>query len=122
MDTTKGRKVLDRFAKVIKVPQSRFYTAIKQKSGKIVTAGKGESATTTDETAGGYVKADDAKDINFMIIHKPAVIQFQKHVAPKIIEPSVNQDADAYLFGYRNVGIAKTYQNKLAGIYLHHKA
>lgn len=122
MDTTKSKEAMSGFAKVVKVPQSRFYTAIKQKSGKIITTGEGESATTTDETAGGYVKADSAKDINFMIIHKPAVIQFQKHVAPKIIEPSVNQTADAYKFGYRNVGIADTYENKLAGIYLHHKA
>lgn len=60
-------------------------------------------------------------DINFMIIHKPAVIQFAKHVAPKIIDPSVNQNADAYKFGYRKVGIADAYENKVAGIYLHHK-
>lgn len=25
-------------------------------------------------------------------------------------------------FGYRNVGIADVYENKVAGIYLHHKA
>lgn len=122
MDTTKSQKALENFAKVVKVPQTRFYTAIKLKSGKIITTGSGETAATTDETAGGYVKADSAKDINFMIIHKPAVIQFQKHVAPKIIEPAANQTADAYKFGYRNVGIADTYENKLAGIYLHHKA
>lgn len=122
MDTTKSKEAMSNFAKVVKVPQSRFYTAIKQKSGKIVTTGSGESATTSDETGGGYVKADGAKDINFMIVHKPAVIQFQKHVAPKIIEPAQNQTADAYKFGYRNVGIADTYENKLAGIYLHHKA
>lgn len=122
MDTTKSKEAMSNFAKVVKVPQSRFYTAIKQKSGKIITTGSGESATTSDETGGGYVKADGAKDINFMIVHKPAVIQFQKHVAPKIIEPAQNQTADAYKFGYRNVGIADTYENKLAGIYLHHKA
>jgi len=61
-------------------------------------------------------------EINFLIIHKPAVIQFPKHVAPKIIEPDKNQTADAYKFGYRNVGIADVYQNKVSGIYLHHKA
>lgn len=61
-------------------------------------------------------------DINFMIIEKSAVIQFEKHVAPKIITPEQNQSADAYKFGYRNVGIADVYENKVAGIYLHHKA
>lgn len=122
LDTTKSREVLQNFAKTIKVPQTRFYTAITQKSGKVTTSGEGDSATTNDETAGGYVKAVAAKDINFMIIHKPAVIQFPKHVAPKIIDPAQNQTADAYKFGYRNVGIADVYKNKLAGIYLHHKA
>ena len=111
MDTTKSREVLNRFAKTTDVPQTRFYTAITQYDGK-----------TSGEEAGGYVKAEGAKDINFMIVHKPAVIQFQKHVAPKIISPEQNQTADAWKYGYRNVGIADAYENKLAGIYLHHKA
>ena len=118
LDTTKSREVLSNFAKLVKVPQTRFYTAIQQRSGKLT--GSGEN--TADETAGGYVKAAEAKEINFLIIHKPAVIQFPKHIAPKIITPEANQDADAYKFGYRNVGIADLYQNKLAGVYLHHKA
>ena len=44
-----------------------------------------------------------------------------KHIAPKIITPEQNQTADGYKFGYRNVGIAEAYENKVAGIYLHHK-
>lgn len=111
MDTTKSREVLDSFAKIIKVPQNRFYTAISLYDGK-----------TEGETKGGYVKAVGAKDINFMIIHKPAVIQYQKHIAPKIIAPEANPDADAWSYGYRNYGIADAYENKLAGIYLNYKA
>ena len=111
MDTTKSREVMQNFAASIKVPQTRFYTAIDQNDG-----------TSSGEEAGGYKKGSGAADINFMIIHKSAVIQFQKHVAPKIITPEQNQDADAYKFGYRNVGIADVYENKVAGIYLHHKA
>ena len=103
--------MLDRFAQRILVPQTRFYTAIDQKDG-----------STNGQEAGGYAKASGGKDINFMIIHKPAVIQFQKHVAPKIISPELNQTGDAWKYGYRNVGIADVYENKVAGIYLHHKA
>ena len=110
METTKSREVMQNFANVKKVPQTRFYTAIEQKSGK------------GEESEGGYAKAADAKDINFMIIHKPAVIQFPKHIAPKIITPEMNQSADGYKFGYRQVAIADVYENKVAGIYLHHKA
>ena len=122
MDTTKSREVLARFAAVVDVPQTRFYTKIAQKSGKAITGGTNEAPTSTDETAGGYAKASEGKDINFMVIHKPAVIQFQKHVAPKIITPQGNPDADAYKFGYHNVGVAKVYQNKAAGVYVHSKA
>lgn len=111
LDTTKSREVLGSFAKVVKVPQSRFYTAIEQLDG-----------STTSEEAGGYRKATGAADINFMVIHKPALIQFSKHVAPKIITPDANQSADGYKFGYRHVAIADVYENKVAGIYLHHKA
>ena len=120
LDTTKSKEVLDGFAKVVKVPQSRFYTSIKQLSGKVEPVSGG--STTDDQTAGGFKKADSAKNINFMIIHKPAVIQYQKHVAPKVITPEQNQHADAWEFGYRNVGIADAYENKVAGIYLHKAA
>ena len=119
LDTTKSKEVLDGFAKIVKIPQSRFYTGIKQLSGKVETiSGSG----TDDQTAGGFKKADGAKNINFMIIHKPAVIPYQKHVAPKVITPEQNQDADAWKFGYRNVGISDAYENKVAGIYLHKAA
>lgn len=108
LDTTKSREVLSRFAKIITVPQTRFYTAIEQLDG--VSSGKAK---------GGYQKATAASNINFMIIHKPALIQFTKHLDTKVIEPSVNQDSDGYKFGYRMVGIADVYENKTAGIYCH---
>ena len=110
LDTTKSKEVMARFAQIILVPQTRFYTAIDLKSGK------------DTEAAGGYAKNADAKDINFMVIHKPAVMQYNKHIAPKVITPDANPDADAWKFGYRKYGLADVYENKVAGIYLHHKA
>ena len=121
MDTTKSREVLSRFAGVIDVPQSRFYSKLALKTGKLLTFGSGDNLTTDDQREGGFVKASNGKDLNFVVIHKPAVIQFQKHVAPKIITPDVNQSGDSYKFGYRNVGIADVYGNKLAGVYVHQK-
>ena len=50
------------------------------------------------------------------------MIQFEKHVAPKIITPEANQKADAWKYGYRNVGVADVYSNKTAGIYVHKEA
>lgn len=110
LDTTKSREILSRFASKTLVPQTRFYTAIDQKDGH-----------TGGQEAGGYAKAEGGKELNFMVIHKPALIQFEKHVAPKIVTPDQNQEADAYKYGYRNVGVADVYKNKLAGVYASNK-
>lgn len=111
LDTTKSKEVLKRFTQVIEVPQTRFYTAIDLKDGKSI-----------GETTGGYAKAEGGKDINFMIVEKSAVMQYNKHIAPKVVTPEANQDADAWKFGYRKYGLADVYKNKVAGIYVHHKA
>lgn len=107
LETTKSKEVLKKFSQVIEMPQNRFYTAIKQLSGK------------DGEEAGGYTRATGAANINFLVVEKSATIQFAKRVNSKIITPELNQDADAYKYGYRQVGIADAYENKRAGIYLH---
>lgn len=111
VDTTKSREILGSFASIGKVPQSRFYTAVKLNDG-----------TTSGEEAGGFTKASGAKDINFMIIHKPALLQYTKHAVNKVITPEENQTSDGYIFHFRAYGLADVYDNKVAGIYLHHKA
>lgn len=111
MDTTKSKEVLSRFASITKVPQTRFYSAVELLDGK-----------NSGEEAGGYKKADGAVELNFEVIHKPAVLQFTKHAVPKIISPEANQDADAWKYGYRNYGLCDAYENKVAGIYVHKKA
>lgn len=104
LDTNKSREVLKKFAEIKEVPQSRFYTQI----------------TLTPNAAGGYTKnATAGKEINFMIVHPTATVQFPKHVAPKVVTPEQNQNADAYKFGYRIVGVAKVKENKVSGIYVH---
>lgn len=110
MDTTASRKALERFSKIISVPQTRFYTAITQFDGK-----------TEGQKKGGYAKAGDAKDINFMIIHPSALMQYNKLVKPKIITPEQNQNSDAWKYGYRLVSLADVYKNKLAGVFCHTK-
>lgn len=111
LDTTKSREILNSFTIKKKVPQSRFYTAIDLLDGK-----------SAGEEAGHYKKNDEGKDINFMIIHKSAIIKFDKHIANDLIPPSVNADSDGYILKYRKYGIVDVYKNKVAGIYLSHKA
>lgn len=118
MDTTKSREMLDTFAGVIRVPQSRFYTAIELYDGVDHSGTSG----LVDESAGYFTKASEGKDINFMIVHKPAIIKFNKHTASNIITPEANQRSDGYIQKYRKYGLVDVYENKRAGIYLHHKA
>ena len=94
--------------RVIRVPQSRFYTAITMRDGK-----------TSGQEAGGYVGTSGAYPINFMIVHPSAVCQVLKHVKPRIFAPDVNQKADAWKFDYRVYHDTFVYENKVKGIYLH---
>lgn len=103
LDTTASKKAIEGFAGIIKVPQGRFYNKI----------------TLTASGAGGFTKASGGRDMNFLIVDKQAAIQYQKHTVSKLITPDQNQDADAWKFGYRTVGIAECKDNKKDGIYVH---
>ena len=111
LDTTKSKAVLNKFSKVVEVPQARFYTTIDLLDGK-----------TGGEEAGGFRKNTAGKEINFMIVEKSAILKYNKHVVPKIVTPDQNQTADGYIFGYRKYGLVDVYENKLAGVYCHHVA
>ena len=95
---------------IAKVPQSRFYTAVDTLSGKDA------------EAAGGFAKAEGAKDINFMIIDRASVIQLIKHGKIRVFDPDTNQSADAYKVDYRIYHDAWVLDNKKNGIYCHTKA
>ena len=103
LDTTASKKAIEGFAGIVKVPEGRFYS-------KIDLNANGE---------GGFKKNEAGKAINFLIVDKQTAIQFQKHTVSKIITPEANQDADAWKYGYRTVGIAEAYDNKKDGIYVH---
>ena len=107
-----NRGVLDEFASIEKVPQARFYTAIDLLNEE----------TDQSTMAGGFKKNTLGKEINFMIIEKSAVIKYDKHKVGDIIRPDDNQTSDGYMMKFRKYGIVDTYPNKLAGIFLSHKA
>lgn len=111
LDTTKSREALDGFAGIVKVPRGRFNTAIDLLSGR-----------DGDEIAGGWKPSELSKPINFLIVHKPALIKFDRHIAgPTVIGPDMNPDADASIVKYRKYGVVDGYENKRAGIYLSHQ-
>jgi hypothetical protein len=100
---TMSNRVLERFARVIEVPQVRFYTKIDLKSG---------------DTEFGYAKASTGKDINFMVVEKSAVIKFDKHVASRVFSPDELESLDSYMMKYRKYGIVELFDNKLDGVYV----
>ena len=65
--------------------------------------------------------AEESKDINFMIIHKPALLQYTKHNKMKVFTPDQDQDGDNYKWLYRLYGLNEYYNNKVAGIFVSHK-
>lgn len=93
---------------IVKVPQTRFYTAVTLNDGKT-------------KAAGGYVKGAEAKDINFMIVDRAAVIQLIKHGKIRVFDPDTNQSADAYKVDYRVYHDAWVLNSKKNGIYCHTK-
>lgn len=100
---TMSNRVLERFARVIEVPQVRFYTKIDLKSG---------------DTEFGYAKAAAGKAINFMVVEKSAVIKFDKHVASRVFSPDELEALDGFMMKYRKYGIVELFDNKLDGVYV----
>ena len=97
-------------------------------AGKIYYTKAGENYTVVAEPTGNpstsayYEKTvEESKDINFMIIHKPALLQYTKHNKMKVFTPDQDQDGDNYKWLYRLYGLNEYYANKTAGIFLSHK-
>jgi hypothetical protein len=97
-----SNRVLTRFARIVEVPQVRFYTKIALNSG--------------DGDQFGYSKAADGRAINFMVVEKSAVIKFDKHVASRVFSPDELESLDSYMMKYRKYGIVELLDNKLAGV------
>ena len=92
---------------IVYVNPSRFYTGITLKDG------------SADQW--GFAPAEGATQINFMIIYREAILQVKKFALPKIFDPDVNQEKDAWKFQFRLYHDAFVYDNKAKGIYLHKK-
>lgn len=75
---------------IIKVPSARMKTAYTFYDGK-----------TSGQTAGGFVAASDAKNINWLITPLTAPIAVNKTDKVRIFDPNTNQDADAWKLDYR---------------------
>ena len=116
---TVSKEIMAAFAGVIEVPQTRFYTRIDLNPG---TSEGGFGYKKGVASGSGSTAVPAGKDINFLIVEKSAVIKFDKHVASRIFQPDELENMDAYMQKYRKYGIVDVFDNKVAGIYLSHKA
>lgn len=81
------------------------------------------SSPDVDDIATYYeVDEDGSHALNFLIVEKSAVLQFTKHRVNKAFSPDENQDADAWIFNFREYGLSDVYENKTAGIYAHYNS
>jgi hypothetical protein len=103
METYKSKACMQRFAKIVQVPQSRFYTEVK-----------------IDDN--GFAKGEAGKNINFMIVEPKAAFAVAKHKKLRVFDPDTNQKRDDYLFQYRLYHDMFVYPQKAAGVYCHHTA
>ena len=144
----RSNRVLGRFARIVEVPQVRFYSAIDLLSGEedqfgyrraegvyqltedtSVVSGKtyytkgGEQYTPVSSPASGslssyYELVGAGAPINFMVVEKSAVIKFDKHVASRVFSPDELESLDSYMMKYRKYGIVELLDNKLAGVHV----
>ena len=90
--------------RVITVPSGRFNTA--------VTLAEPDA----HDGAGGYTATGST--INFMIVHPSAVMQAVKLANPRIFSPEVVQEAQAWMYDFRQYHGAWVKHQKTNGIYV----
>lgn len=92
-----------------------YYTKSGDKYVKVETPVTGSISTYYE------LKEKGSRNINFMIIHKPAMLQYTKHAKMKIFTPDSDDSGDFYRMLYRIYGLNDAYENKRAGIAVSHK-
>lgn len=91
---------------IIRVPSARMKTAFVFYDG-----------TTAGQEAGGFVADGAAKNINWLITARRAVIGITKADKPRIFDPATNQKADAWKIDYRRYHDLFIPDNKKDGLY-----
>ncbi|MEG1256616.1 hypothetical protein [Clostridium sp.] len=87
-------------------------------SARMKTAYVFNDGSTVGQEVGGFVAAGAAKDVNWIITPRTAPIAISKQEAPKIINPAINQDADAWKIAYRKYHDVWILDNKLAACHV----
>ena len=98
---------------VIATPANRMYTKITLYDGKTAASG-----SNPDQTIGGYTKAADGKDVNFMIMPTTTPIAVQKQDKMRIFSPDINQTLNAWRVDYRRFHDLWVLENKVNSLFV----
>jgi hypothetical protein len=90
-------------------------------SVRLKTAYVFNDAKTAGQTAGGFVAASGAKNINWIICPQSAPIAVSKTDTLRIFDPNTNQTAHAYKMDYRKYHDLWIPDNKLASVFVNVK-
>ena len=97
---------------IVRVPQTRFYSAITLNAGGSSNAGGyAKTSASTGVSAG--------KNLNFIVMDKNACYNVTKLNVAKIFTPDENQSKDAWQFDFRLYHDTFVLDNKKDGIYVH---
>lgn len=147
LDTTKSKKVMEKFSTIIEIPQTRMISAIDLNDGQTAYGfkkGTAKYAKTADtalvEGKTYYTKNGDTytavaspsladigsyyemtaaagKDVNFLCVEESAVVTAMDEYI-KYFDPDQDQNGDSHVFKYRNNNLyGHVYENKTAGVY-----
>ena len=147
LDTTKSRKVMEKFSTIIEIPQTRMISAVDLNDGKTAYGFKkgtakyektSDSALVDGKTyytksgdtysavaepvladIGSYYEmtAEAGKDVNFLCVERSAAVTAMDEYI-KYFTPDQDQNGDSHVFKYRNNNLyGHVYENKTAGIY-----
>ena len=92
---------------IIETPSNRMYSAITLYDGK-----------TAGQEAGGYVKGETAKDVNFIITARRTPLAISKQDLVRIFDPATYQKKNAWSVDYRRYHDIWVLDNKLNSIYV----
>lgn len=95
---------------LIETPENRMYSAIQLYDGK-----------TGGQEAGGYVKASNGIQMNFIILPKTTPIAITKQDNMRIFDPQTNQKANAWAMDYRRYHDLWVKDNATNSIYVNYK-
>lgn len=99
---------------LIRVPKARFYSEFTFYDG-VTNDG------TTDQRPGGFVPADGATQLNFIIAPINVLLGIIKYIDPKIVDKKYNTTADKWIYALRIYHELFILDNKLTGVYIHKK-